>query len=93
MMVASSFLLALLGFALLALSLAKHYRDLLGKTLPVALGRMFRGVGWLLLAASLMGAIAGQGFAIGIVLWTALLTAAALLVGLSISYGDRWWRT
>jgi hypothetical protein len=92
MMVALSFLLALLGFALLALSLAKHYRDLVGGPLPVLRGRVFRVAGWLLLGASMMGAMAEQGFGIGIVLWVALLTVAALIVGLAISYRDTWRR-
>jgi len=91
MMVALSFGCAILGFALLALSLTKHYRDLFGKILPVRRGRVFRIAGWLLLGASMIGAIAAQGFAFGIILWVALLNVAALIVGLSISYREKWW--
>lgn len=92
MMVALSFTLALTGLALLAVSLARHYRDLFGKTLPLVRGRAFRAGGWLAIAVSLTGAIAAQGFGIGIVLWFALLNVAALCVGLLITYRDKWWR-
>ncbi len=93
MMAALSFLLALLGLALLAVSQAKHYRDLFGTSLSVGRGRALRATGWPLLAASLAGMIAAQGLAIGIVLWTGLINVAALIVGLSIAYSNQWRRT
>lgn len=93
MMVVLSFGFAIVGFALLALSLAKHYRDLFGRILAVQRSRAFRIAGWLLLGASMIGAIAAQGVAFGIILWAALLNVAALIVGLSITYRETWWRT
>lgn len=92
MIVALSFTLAVLGFTLLALSLARHYRDIFGKTLSPMRGRTFRTAGCLLMAASMASAITAQGIGTGLVLWFALLTVAALIVGLSITYRDKWWR-
>lgn len=92
MITIGALLLAVAGFALLALSLAKHHRDLLGKIPSRTAERSLRAGGWLLLGASLLACISAAGVSIGLVLWTAVLTVAAIAVALLITYQDLWRR-
>lgn len=87
------FLLAMAGFAAIALSMGKHHRDILGVTPGRASARSLRATGWLALSASLALSIRAEGLSIGIVQWTAFLTVAALTVALLLTYKDKWWRT
>ncbi|WP_313440174.1 DUF3325 domain-containing protein [Novosphingobium sp.] len=84
------FLSAVSGFACLALSMARHYRDLFGKALSRPVERAFRLSGWSLIAVSFAIATASQGPAIGPVLWLGLLTPAAQVVVFMLTYRDRW---
>ncbi len=92
MMTILALLLAVVGFVLLALSLPKHHRDLLGTMPSRTVERAFRASGWLLLGTSLLTCIATSGVSIGLVLWTAVLTVAAIAVVLLITYQDLWRR-
>ncbi|MFC3226732.1 DUF3325 domain-containing protein [Marinibaculum pumilum] len=78
-------LLALLGFALLALAMHKHHRDILGRPLPPRRALGLRTAGWSLLALAFATSIAGAGWAIGPVLWFALITVAALAVAMMVT--------
>ncbi|MBY8822800.1 DUF3325 domain-containing protein [Sphingomonas colocasiae] len=84
--------LALSGFALLALSLAKHHRDLIGGMPSRTAERRLRTGGWLLLSVSLTSCIAADGLSIGLVLWSGTLTIAALAVVAMITYQELWRR-
>lgn len=89
MTVLATFLLALAGFAALALSMQKHHRDVLGRASPRSRELLFGSGGWLLLAVSLFSAIAGADLFVGIVLWLGLVTIAALAVAMVLTYGPR----
>lgn len=91
-MTAVSFLLALTGFAMLSLSMAKHQRDLLGCGLSRSWEIGLRCAGWLSNSASLASSIRAAGVSIGIVQWAAFLTLAALIVALALTYKEKWWR-
>lgn len=73
-------LLSVPGFALLALAMARHQEDLLGRTLQPVQSRYLRLGGWLLLAAALAVAVEGRGWGLGLVSWIGHLSLAAGLV-------------
>lgn len=81
----AAILLALPGFAALALAMERHQRDLLGRRLTGRATLLLRGLGWLLLAASPLEAIARQGWGMGLVVWLGALTLAAAAVLLALS--------
>lgn len=86
-----AFLSAFAGFAAMALSMHKHYRDLFGVAPPERLRKALRTSGFVKIAASLGLAIAVEGISIGLVLWAGLLTLAAIAVCLLLTYRERWW--
>lgn len=86
-----AFIPAALGLAMLALSMPKHYRDLHGKLPARTIQWGLRVTGWVFMILSLAVAIMFEGAAIGAVLWIGLLTVAAQLVALMLTYKDRWW--
>jgi hypothetical protein len=86
------FLPAVLGLAVLALSMPRHHRDLLAKPPSRIMERALRMIGWAFMAVSFAIAIAIEGMTIGAVLWIGLLTVAAQLVALMLTYRDRWRR-
>ena len=89
MTVVAAFVLSFSGFAALALSMDRHYRDLSGRP-PARLRKLALSVaGWSLLCASLVATVAGQGVSIGLTLWFGIITLAALLVALSLTYARR----
>ncbi|MFT4055638.1 MAG: DUF3325 domain-containing protein [Novosphingobium sp.] len=91
-MAASSFFFSLAGFAMLALSMARHHRDLFARAPARSLEIILRCGGWVAIAVSLGLSIAVAGTAIGIVQWTAFLMMAAFFVALLLTYKDIWWR-
>ena len=88
-MALAALLLALAGFAALALSMKKHHRDLFGAPPPRGRAMAFQAAGWTLLALSIMPCVIESGWSVGLVLWFGLLTVAALVVALSMTYGPR----
>lgn len=78
MTVAAALFLAFAGFVGLALAMQRHQRDLLGRTLGPARTRAFRIAGWTLIAASLVPMALDWGMLVGLALWLALLSFAAL---------------
>jgi hypothetical protein len=72
-----AFLLALAGFALLALATDEHHRHRIGHRPAGSLRRRLRGGGWAALALGFPAAIAARGWIFGPVLWTALVMLAA----------------
>ncbi len=77
------------GFAILALSMAKHHRDVFG--IPGSSHRRLaaRVLGWGLLGLSLLSCQATWGAAIGTVVWFGLMTVTALLVAVGLTYAPR----
>lgn len=70
MMHLSTFLLCLLGFALLALAMERHQEDLFGHRLAPARTRGLRAAGWAALVSGLWVAVGGWGWALGLVAYS-----------------------
>ncbi|HWK55650.1 MAG TPA: DUF3325 domain-containing protein [Hyphomicrobiales bacterium] len=86
-----AFALCFLGFICLSLSMNRHYRQLWPQGTPSRTQVWtLRGVGYCSLALALAPAIAAQGTAVGIVLWCGLLTVAALLQAMLLTYRPLW---
>ncbi len=86
MMTLLAFTLTLLGFAALALAMDRHHRQV-RRTAPAGWLRwLLRGVGTLALAASLAACVADSGWGTGWVVWFGLLSAAATMIVLSLTY-------
>ncbi|MEN3159389.1 DUF3325 domain-containing protein [Alkalimonas sp. NCh-2] len=80
------FLLAVIGFTGLALSLDRHYRQV-WQSLPSKQQRWrWRLCGWFCLLLSLVVSLNRSNWDHGLVFWFALLTLAALSVVLILSY-------
>ena len=85
--------LAVAGFAVLALSMDKHHRDLF-QARPTRLRRLsLQTAGWLVLGLSLAVCVDGFGVSIGIVFWTGMLTVAALAVAAALSWRHVWLKS
>lgn len=69
--------LAFAGFTSLALSMDRHQRDVFRRRLDGTWSRRLRCMGWILLAASSVPCIAGEGWGMGLVVWLGALTPAA----------------
>lgn len=80
------FVLVLIGLELLSLGMERHARQLAGRALAAHARRVLRMLGWCVLAISMLPAVALWGLSIGIAAWCGLLTAAALLLTLALSY-------
>lgn len=91
-MTLAAFAFSFVGFAALALSMARHHGDVFGRppTRRHTLGA--RAIGWLLLAASVAAAIHDTGVSVGIVLWSGTATMTSMSVALLLTYRARWWR-
>ena len=78
--------LALAGFATLALSMQKHHRDLFGKLPSRRRALVLHCMGWALLGLSFAACILHSGWSTGPVLWFGVLTIAALITALTLTY-------
>ena len=81
-MIAASLLVAIAGFAALCLGMARHQRDVVGKSLSRRSTWFAKAAGWLALANSFVLALLGEGAALGAIYWVGILTLAALIVAL-----------
>ncbi|SDB74044.1 DUF3325 domain-containing protein [Belnapia rosea] len=78
------------GFTALCLAMERHHEQVLGRRrIAPGLRRLLRLAGWLLLLASPLPCLALAGWGGGSVLWCGMLTAAALLLTLSLPYAPR----
>jgi hypothetical protein len=85
-----SLALAYAGFAALCLAMERHHEQVFhSRRIPPWRRRLFQCAGWALLAASLLAAVQGPGWALGLVVWTGLLTAAAMLLAMLLAYAPR----
>lgn len=82
-------LLSLGGFACMALSMAKHYRQVFLAEPTKRGARMRRMAAWLLLCVSLVPAVTDDAASVGIVLWTGVLTVSAFSVTMLLTYWPR----
>lgn len=90
---AAACLLALLGFALLALSQERHFTDVCPHFLPAPRSsKTQRALGFLAIASGLPLCVAAQGASFGSLLWAMLLTAAAMAVAFTLTWWPHWLR-
>lgn len=86
-------LLAGLGFAWLALSQERHH-ERVGGHLPVSPRALWtrRVIGFVSVALVLPLCTASQGASFGSLLWTMLLSAAAMAVAFTLAWRPHWLR-
>ena len=77
------------GFTALCLSMDRHHRDLLGAKPSPRRRRTLQIGGWLSLLLSLWVAMVLKGWALGLVLWSAVLMASGLALVLLLPYWPR----
>ena len=70
---------AILGFGCLCAAMARHQKDMLGRTLPVPVQQRFRKAGFTLLLVALVIDMAGLGTAHGAIAWFGHLTVGAMM--------------
>ncbi|MDF1747856.1 MAG: DUF3325 domain-containing protein [Alphaproteobacteria bacterium] len=87
-----AFILAIIGFASLALSMHRHHRDLFGHPPSRVWSVAFTLIGWCLLPLSFWACIIASGWAIGPVVWIGFLTLAALIIILALTFGPGYSR-
>ncbi len=80
------FLLGSAAALCLASGMARHQRDLFGRTLPPRRSAAARVAGCILLAAAAILAVAARGWAVGMAVWLALAPLGALASVFLISY-------
>jgi hypothetical protein len=85
MMDLAALMLAVAGFAALALSMHKHHRDVFGSPPTHRRASAFRAIRWALLGLSFGACVFNSGWAIGPVLWLGLLSVSGLTVTLLLS--------
>lgn len=88
-----SAVLICLGFLALALSLDRHYRDVLGGKLSAGRRLALRSSGWLLLALGLVTCCLARGGQLGPVWFLGLAALAALVVLAVMSVVPSWRRS
>lgn len=79
-------LLALFGFACLALGMDRHHRDAFGALPGPRQKRRFKALGWLGITGSVACSLAGWGIAYGVVAGLGILAAGAAVPLLWLSY-------
>lgn len=92
-MLGLAFIAAVLGFAALALALNRHHQQVWRRAPSRRRQRLLRFAGWGLLLAALWVCIAHAGGSSGLVWWVGLLSGAALLVTLLLTYRSNWFTT
>lgn len=74
------------GFLALSLSMSRHCRQVLNRSLSPKANLWLRLLGWASLGAALMVCIAYSGWATGVLLWLGLLSAVGLINILWLTY-------
>lgn len=82
---------ALLGFATLALAMPRHHKQVWRREASRRRKWLLGGAGWTSLLMSLFLCQAQVGWGRGLVWWAGLLTLAALLVTLILSFRPNWF--
>ncbi|MFT0546014.1 DUF3325 family protein [Allopusillimonas ginsengisoli] len=86
---ASLLLLALAGFACLALAMIRHQEDLFGHALNAPLTRGLRVAGWFFLLMALWLAAASMGWSFGLTVYGGHTSAAAGVVFIALLVNKR----
>lgn len=81
---------SLTGFAALALAMSRHHKQVWRREPSRRRQLLLRLAGWGLLLASMGFCQAQVGWASGLIRWAGLLTVAALLVTLLLTYRPNW---
>lgn len=74
------------GFSALAASMSKHQRDIFVAKVPEQKTRIFQITGWVILTLAAILAIFYKGASVGLSEWIGVMSFAALLVGLTLTY-------
>ncbi|QVM90592.1 DUF3325 domain-containing protein [Pseudomonas entomophila] len=82
-------LIGFAGFAGLCLAMEKHFNELLGRKPTAVQLRALRFGGWALLLLSLVLAVHGRGWALGLVEWLAVLMAGVTVWVFGLPYQPR----
>lgn len=82
-------LIGFAGFAGLCLAMEKHFNELLGRKPTAVQLRALRFGGWALLLLSLVLAVHGRGWALGLVEWIAVLMAGVTVWVFGLPYQPR----
>ena len=82
-------LIGFAGFAGLCLAMEKHFNELLGRKPTAVQLRALRFGGWTLLLLSLVLAVYGRGWALGLVEWIAVLMAGVTVWVFGLPYQPR----
>jgi hypothetical protein len=78
------------AFACLAMAMERHQETLFGARLPAVLSCVLRGAGWCVLLVALWLAVAGKGWALGLVWYSGCTSfAAGIVYGLLIVCAKR----
>ncbi|NBA95035.1 DUF3325 domain-containing protein [Pseudomonas sp. R5(2019)] len=77
------------GFAALCLAMEKHHHDLLGRKSSPRQRLWLRVSGWALLLLALTIAVRDQGWAMGLVFFTAAIMASAVVLVFLMPYWPR----
>jgi len=96
MLLAAAFATAWLGFALLALSQVRHWRQVTGAETPPSRTRViaYRAIAATLLTISLGLALLRDGPSFGSLLWATMISIAALAVAFTLAWRPailRWF--
>jgi len=83
---------AFVGFALIALSMPRHWQQVVASPQPVRARRSGRALGSGLLAAALALCVLFDGWSFGLILWVTTLSAAAILVAFVLAWRPHWLR-
>lgn len=87
------FVAAWLGFALLALSQTRHWRQVTGTvSLPTSQVIVLRLTGGLMIIVSFVLSLLRDGPSFGVLLWAAGISLAALAVALMLAWQPGWLR-
>lgn len=78
-------LLAFAAWIALSLGLPRYQPPVLGRTLPPAICRRLRALGWALLAADLALLIATRGWQLGPIFWTCALIVSVIVWALLLT--------
>lgn len=89
-MIGWTLLLCLLGMACLCLAMPKHFEAASGRKPAAGQTAVLRLLGWGGLLLALWPAVRAAGPSVGLALWAAALTPAAMFSLLLLSYRPRW---
>ncbi|WP_315833225.1 DUF3325 domain-containing protein [Bradyrhizobium prioriisuperbiae] len=80
------------GFMSLALSQAKHWTRMVETSrCPPHVARRLRIMGWLALAATFAMSVSHDGASFGVLLWSCLISVAAIAVALTLASRPGWF--